>query len=91
MKNSLLPFGPNRGDSIVPLTFTDPADYDRIEAHDDLSIAGLTDAIKNAQTLTVRNQTKNFDFTCTLTLTPRQRDLLLAGGLLNHTRQHATT
>jgi hypothetical protein len=44
-------------------------------------------AIASAQRVTVRNTTQGFDFPCTLTLSPRQRNILAAGGLLNYTRE----
>jgi len=35
----------------------------------------------------VRNLTQQAEFRCRLNLTPRQRRVLAAGGLLNYTRQ----
>ena len=37
--------------------------------------------------VTVRDATKGFDFACELSLSPRQRKILAAGGLLNYTRE----
>jgi aconitate hydratase len=72
--------------SILPLTFADPADYDKIDANDELVINGTTEAIKSAETVTVTNHTKKFDFVCNVRLAPRQRTILTAGGLLRYTR-----
>ncbi|MCD4824648.1 MAG: aconitate hydratase [Phycisphaerae bacterium] len=74
--------------AILPLTFADPADYDRIDAGDELVIVGLDEAIESAETITVKNTTKDVDFTCNVSLAPRQRKILAAGGLLNYTRQN---
>jgi aconitate hydratase len=72
---------------ILPLTFADAADYDRIGQADELEIAGVTAAISGGQMVTVANATKGFDFTCRVGLAPRQRKILAAGGLLNYTRE----
>ncbi len=73
--------------AILPLTFAEPGDYDRIEAGDRLVIEDVAGAIASAETVTVGNATKGFDFTCRVSLSPRQRKILVAGGLLNYTRQ----
>jgi aconitate hydratase len=75
--------------AILPLTFANAGDYDRIEAPDELAIADVRVAVASAETIEVRNATKGFAFTCRLTLSPRQRRILLAGGLLNYTREQA--
>jgi aconitate hydratase len=72
---------------ILPLTLSDPGDYDRIETGDELVIAGVTGAIASAESVAVRNVTKDRQFTCRVGLAPRQRKVLAAGGLLNYTRQ----
>jgi aconitate hydratase len=74
---------------ILPLTFADAADHDRIDQADDLKIAGVTAAVSAGETVTVTNATKGFDFTCRVGLAPRQRKILAAGGLLNYTRENA--
>ena len=73
--------------AILPLTLAEPADYDRIEPADELTLADTGGVIASAETVTVHNATRGFDFTCRVTLSPRQRAILAAGGLLNYTRQ----
>ncbi len=73
---------------ILPLTFAQASDYDRIEAGDELVIEGVHEAIASAQSVKVRNATKGCDFQCEVKLAPRQRKILAAGGLLNYTRQN---
>jgi len=73
--------------AILPLTFASAADYDRIDAGDQLAVEDVAAAIASANSVKVRNTTKGFDFVCLLTLTPRQRKILAAGGLLNYTRE----
>ncbi len=72
---------------ILPLTFAEAGDYDRIEAGDELAIADTDKAIASGETVTVRNVTKDYEFTCLVKLAPRQRKILAAGGLLNYTRE----
>jgi aconitate hydratase len=72
--------------AILPLTFADAGDYDRLKADDELVIEGVTAAIGSAQEFTVSNRTAGTAFTCRLSLAPRQRKILLAGGLLSYTR-----
>ena len=72
---------------ILPLTFADGGDWDQFQQGDLLDIAGLTEAIASAEELAVWNLTRGAEFRCRLDLTPRQRRVLAAGGLLNYTRQ----
>ena len=73
--------------AVLPLILADPGDYERTSAGDRLGIAALAEAIASAETVTVTNLTGGFDFTCRIDLTARQRDILLAGGLVNYTRR----
>ena len=72
--------------AILPLTFADEGDRDRVEKGDELVIEGVHQAIDSGQAVTVRNVTKGFEFVCGVHLAPRQRRILAAGGLLNYTR-----
>ena len=71
---------------IVPMTFANEADYDRIDQSDVLKIENITDQIVNSETVKVTNVTKGFDFDCSVSFSQRQKDMLLAGGLLNYTK-----
>ena len=73
--------------AILPLTFADGSDYDRIEPDDELTLDGVEALVASAETATVHNATKGFDFLCHVGLAPRQRRILAAGGLLSYTRQ----
>ena len=74
---------------IIPMTFANEGDYDRIEQADELRMVDLHNAIINADELTVTNVTKGFDFKVKLDLSMRQREMLKAGGLLNYTRENS--
>jgi aconitate hydratase len=72
---------------IVPMTFADPADHGRIAQGDILEIADIRRQIEaGAERLTVRNVTKGTSFTVNVGLNRREREYLLAGGKLAHTK-----
>ncbi len=72
---------------IIPMTFLDEADYDKIDQMDDLELKGLKASMQSADEITITNKTKGFDFKVKLDLSSRQREMLAAGGLLNYTRE----
>jgi aconitate hydratase len=75
--------------AIVPLELVDEGDYDRIQPKDQLRIDNLLEAIRGGERVTVADATGGFEFECRLDLSPRDRDILLAAGLLNYTRRKA--
>jgi aconitate hydratase len=72
---------------IVPLLFADEADYGKIEQGDTLSVPNLREAVADGATIVVRNDTQGEDIPMQADFTDRQRQILLAGGLLNYTRE----
>jgi aconitate hydratase len=70
---------------IVPLTFTDPAEAEQIERDDVLRIEPLRAALAEGRRVTVVNTRSGRVFDASCVLTPRERDILLAGGLLRQT------
>lgn len=72
---------------ILPLVFGDREDYNNIAAGDELSLRNIKMALSEGDTLTVSNETRNKEIKFRLELSGRQREIILAGGLLNHTRQ----
>jgi aconitate hydratase len=73
--------------AIVPIQFAEAADYEKINTGDKLEIDSLLDAIKNRSEVAIRNKTQGYEFAGTLILSQRDREILLAGGLLNYTRK----
>ncbi|MFH1825348.1 MAG: aconitate hydratase [Candidatus Firestonebacteria bacterium] len=63
---------------ILPLTFTNEKDYDKISEGDILEIRN------QKENLEISNKTKNYRFKVKLYLQKRQKDIILAGGLLNY-------
>lgn len=68
---------------ILPLTFADEADYDKIGMLDELVIDNAIGQVKAGGKITVRNVTKGEVYECDMPLTARQRGFILAGGVLN--------
>ena len=68
---------------ILPLTFKNEADYDKIENGDELVIENAVSQVEKGGEITVKNVTKGFDVVCDMPLSARQRKFILAGGVLN--------
>ncbi len=71
---------------IVPMTFENEADYDKIDQGDELRIENIGSQIASSDTIKVTDVTKGFDFNCKVNFSKRQKDMLYAGGLLNYTK-----
>lgn len=74
---------------IIPMTFADESDYDKIDMLDELKIENLIESLKSSDSVIVKNVTKGVDIKAKLDLSERQRAMLIAGGLLNYTREKA--
>ena len=70
---------------ILPMTFVNPDDYDQLNQDDKLTISGIVGGMEKG-ILTVTTD-KGFSFQVSCVLTERQRAILLAGGLLNYTKE----
>jgi aconitate hydratase len=71
---------------IVPLVFDDAASWDGIERDDRLVFGDLRASLLDGTRVRVVNQRDGAAFTASCVMTPRERDILLAGGILAHTR-----
>ena len=74
---------------ILPLTFENEADYDRIDQGDEIVMENVPAQIKAGDIIKASNKTKGFDFNVVLVASDRQKDMLYAGGLLNYTKQNS--
>jgi aconitate hydratase len=74
---------------IAPLEFDDPADHDRIERDTTLGFDGLRSALAEGRRVTVIDEGNGRRFQMRCVVTPRERDILLAGGLLARTAAEA--
>ena len=80
-KANLVNFG------ILPLTFANAADYDRIDRDDRLEMTDVIESLKSGRPISVVNQTKNLRFEVLSDLAPSSVEIMLAGGSLNYTKK----
>lgn len=73
---------------ILPLTFVNEADYEKINQGDEIVLANVRADIEADKTqLTVVNKTTGAEIPVLCELTGRTKDIILAGGLLDYTRE----
>ncbi len=81
-RDNLINFG------ILPLVFSDPADYDRLAQGHRLEMKDIRGAVESgAEQVQIKNLTTGEEFAAKLTLTPRHRSIIAAGGMLNWMQQ----
>ncbi len=74
---------------ILPLTFVNEADYDSISEGDELSLPDVRQLISEGkEELTLVNKTNGKEMKVLCELSDRTRDIILAGGLLDYTRNN---
>ncbi len=83
-RQNLINFG------LLALTFVDEASYDGVEQGDVLRVTGLHSQLSGGSTVQVQNVTKQTQFLTRHDLSPRQVDVLLAGGLIEWMKQHVS-
>jgi aconitate hydratase len=71
----------------MPLIFKNAEDYDRIQSGDELQILEAHDQLRKPEMVVV-NKTGQKTFAVCHSLTSRQVEIVLSGGLLNHTGKH---
>ncbi len=69
---------------IIPLMFKTESDYDGIDSGDEIQIPNIRKVISKNEPLIVKNLTKGKDFEVNYELSERQRNILLAGGMLSY-------
>ncbi len=74
---------------IIPMTFVNEKDYDLIENGDELVLDNAIEQIKAGSELIIKNNTKSAEIKVKVSLSERQVDIMLAGGLLNYTRKQS--
>ncbi len=72
---------------ILPLTFVDPADYDKVSLNDSIQLPNIAEEIREGSRVTVVVNGYTFQADCEVSR--RQRDALLAGGTLNYAKKQA--
>lgn len=83
-RQNLINFG------ILPLQIADPVDYDRIKEMDEIEIPGAADALRESRhSLELVDKTNGARIRLTHDLSPREAEVVLAGGKLNWIRGRA--
>lgn len=72
---------------IIPLNFAAPDDYDKITEGDELSLEGIKNAIITSSPVVLKNLTTGESYKIKYEFSDRQKDIILAGGLLNYTKK----
>ncbi len=73
---------------ILPLTFKDEADYDKISLGDSLTLPDVRRRLKNKEEIILKNNTTGDEIPLNSGFSDRQIAMLLAGGLLDYTREN---
>ena len=73
---------------ILPLTFANEADYDKISQGDELAFENLKERIVNGEDVVLKNKTTGEEILCKCELTDRTKAIILAGGLLSYTKEN---
>ena len=70
---------------IIPMVFTDSKDYDDIDLNDELKMDNLFEGVENGE-IKVTNINKGKDFIVKVELSPKEIEVIKAGGKLNYTK-----
>ena len=70
---------------IIPLTFKNAEDYDKIDKFDVITLKDIKSAIENNTDVVLVNETKGEEYVLEGGFSERQKNMLIFGGLLNYT------
>ena len=70
---------------IMPLTFKNPDDYEKLTEGDKLSLINVFEGMESGE-ITLKNETTGESFLLACSFTERQKAILKAGGLLSYTK-----
>jgi len=70
---------------IMPLTFKNPDDYDKLNQGDKLTLVNVFEGMDKGE-ITLKNETTGESFELSVSFTERQKAILKAGGLLSYTK-----
>jgi aconitate hydratase len=76
---------------VLPLEFVKPDDYNDINQSDKIEMSGLREALRNETEIEVVNKTKGHTYKMTHSLSDRQRDIILHGGIINWYKEERAT
>jgi aconitate hydratase len=71
--------------SIVPLTFADDTDYDKLDQGDEIELPDIRARLEKGEEIILVNKSRGIEIPLKSELSDRQRAILLVGGLLKYT------
>ena len=74
---------------ILPLTFVNADDYDKIAQGDEIVIKDVKAKLEKGEPIVVTDVTKGIDIPVDCELTDRTKAIIIAGGLLDYTRENS--
>ena len=74
---------------ILPLTFVNENDYDLISLGDSITLPNVKNYIENGLDVVIKNNTTGKEIITKCELTDRTKAIILAGGLLNYTKENS--
>jgi aconitate hydratase len=80
-RKNLINFG------ILPLVFNQESDHKNIDQDDTLSCSKILEDLKQDTPIKIENKTKNNSFEVNCPLSDHEKEILLAGGLINYLKQ----
>jgi aconitate hydratase len=75
------------GQGIMPLTFANESDYEQVSQGDTWEIEGVREAVASGETKLIAKSEAGEEIPLEARLLPREREVLLAGGMLKHLRE----
>jgi aconitate hydratase len=84
-RSNLINFG------ILPLLFRNAEDYEKVEKGDRLVVQGVKNTLTGNQSYSIYNKTKNYTFEVSSQLNEREKEIIIAGGLLPNAKKHIQT
>ncbi|WP_312813315.1 aconitate hydratase [Sedimentibacter sp.] len=73
---------------ILPLEFSNPNDYNRIDFLDDIILADIKESLMSNNKIKAINKTKNFEFNLICNATDRERKILVSGGMIRYANKN---
>jgi aconitate hydratase len=80
-RSNLINFG------VLPLIFDNPADYDALQQGDRIEMKDVQGQLKVGNSVKMAVQTDNREIVASHNMSPREMEILLAGGMINLVRQ----
>ena len=74
--------------SILPLNFKNPVDYDEIDMGNELCLPDILSEVKAGGDITLENKSTGKSCKLSLDISEREREVLVAGGLLRYTKEN---